>query len=397
MTYNFDEIIDRRNTNSIKYDFALHRGMPKDILPLWVADMDFSAPKEVIEALVEKSMHGIFGYSESKEDYFNVLYSWYKKYFDWEIKPKWLVKAPGVVFAVTTVIRAFAKEGEGVLIQEPVYYPFKESIEINKRKLAVNELVYDQGKYGINFEDFERQIIENNVKIFILCNPHNPVGRVWTKEELIKIGDICLKHKVLVVADEIHADFTYPGYKHYVFADLKPEYLENTITCTSPSKTFNLAALQISNIFIANQEFKHIFKEEIVKSGYSQLNIMGIVACKAAYSKGHLWLEELKEYLYNNLEYTREFLRNHLPEVKLVEPEGTYLIWLDFSELQSSLGISDEQLNEIIVHKAGLWLDHGEMFGTGGEGFQRINIACPRSILEKALKQLRDVIKKSLF
>ena len=395
MVYNFDKIVDRRNTDSIKYDFALHRGMPKDVLPLWVADMDFQAPIEVIEALVKKSTHGIWGYSESGQDYFDVLYDWFKKYYDWEIESGWLVKTPGVVFAVTAAIRAFSEEGEGVLIQEPVYYPFKESIEINNRKPVVNQLIYDNGKYKIDFEDFEKQIIENKVKIFILCSPHNPIGRVWTKEELFKLGDICLKHEVLVVADEIHADFTYPGYTHHVFSSLKPEYQGSTITCTSPSKTFNLASLQISNIFIANQKLKGLFEKEIIKTGYSQLNIMGIIACKAAYSKGHLWLKELKKYLNENLEFMSNFIENELPQVKLVKPEGTYLVWLDFSALLSTLNLSDSNLNEIITHKAKLWLDHGNIFGAGGEGFQRINIACPRVILEIALKQLADSIREA--
>lgn len=203
-----------------------------------------------------------------------------------------------------------------------------------------------------------------------------------------------MKHEVLVVADEIHADFTYPGYTHHVFASLKPKYLASTITCTSPSKTFNLAGLQISNIFIANQELKGLFKKEIVKTGYSQLNIMGIVACKAAYSRGHLWLKELKKYLNENLEFISNFIENELPQVKLIKPEGTYLVWLDFSHLLSALNLSDSNLNEIIIHKAKLWLDPGDMFGTGGEGFQRINIACPRVILEIALKQLADAINE---
>ncbi len=249
MTYDFDKVIDRYDTDSLKYDFAVRRGMPKDILPLWVADMDFSAPNEVIEALVDKSQHGIFGYSDSREDYFEILEKWFLRYFDWKVEPQWLVKTPGVVYAVTTAVRAYSEEGEGVLIQEPVYYPFRESIEVNKRNTIVNELVYKDGRYEIDFEDFETKIVEGNVKLFILCSPHNPVGRVWTKEELIQMGDICMKHDVLVVSDEIHADFIYPGHTHYVFADLKEDYKDMTITCTAPSKTFNLAALQISNIF----------------------------------------------------------------------------------------------------------------------------------------------------
>ena len=388
MKYDFDEIIDRRNTDSIKYDFAEKRGKPAGVLPLWVADMDFRTPPCVIDALVEKSRHGIFGYSETKNDYFEVLRNWFSTQFNWNIKSEWLVKTPGVVFAICAAIRALTDEGDAVIIQQPVYYPFSESVIANKRKLVINRLVYSDGKYSIDFEDFEDKIIKNNVKLFILCSPHNPVGRVWTRKEITKLGEICLKHGVIVVSDEIHADFTYPGHTHLVFADVKPEFSDITITCTAPTKTFNLAGLQISNIFISNSDMRRKFRAEINRSGYSQVNIMGIVACRAAYSGGHEWLKELKEYLSGNLEYLRSFLKNRLPQIKLIEPQGTYLVWLDFS----ALGLDDKELDDLIVYKAGLWLDAGTMFGAGGEGFQRINIACPRSVLEKALNQIEQAL-----
>jgi len=384
MNYDFDEIIDRKNTDSIKYDFAVQRGKPEGILPLWVADMDFKAPPCVIEALISKSEHGIFGYSESSRDYFQVLEKWFSDCFDWHIHPSWLIKTPGVVFAISAAIRALTNEGDSVLIQQPVYYPFAECILENKRRLVVNQLVYEHCRYHIDFDDIEAKIAKNHVKIFILCNPHNPVGRVWTKEELIRLGEICLRHGVIVISDEIHADFIYPDYKHVVFANLKPAFSDITITCTAPTKTFNLAGLQISNIFVSNRDLKNRVKKEISASGYSQLNIMGIVACKAAYTHGHMWLAELKTYLNENLNFVRSFISQRLPAVHLVEPEGTYLIWLDFNDL----GYNDKQLDELIVQKAKLWLDAGTMFGQGGEGFQRINIACPRSILQKAFTQL---------
>ncbi len=393
MKYNFDEIIDRSNTDSLKYDFAEKRGMPEDLLPMWVADMDYRTPEPVIEALQSTVSHGIFGYSESREDYYRVLEKWFLSQFNWQINPKWLVKTPGVVYAISQAVRAFTKEGEGVLIQEPVYYPFRQTIAINKRKVVVNQLVYNHGKYEIDFEDFEACIQREQVKLFILCSPHNPVGRVWTKEELIRMGDICLKHDVLIIADEIHSDFTFNGITHHVFADLKPAYLEHTITCTAPSKTFNLAGLQISNIFIANQDYKRRFKKEMEKGGYSQLNIMGIVACRAAYNHGQEWLSQLKVYLNANLEYVRSFVNTELEGVKLVEPEGTYLIWLDFSEYLQKQGLTDQQLSQLIVHEGKLWLDDGNIFGQGGHGFQRINMACPRSILEKGMEQLAEALK----
>lgn len=388
MVYNFDEVIDRKNTNSIKYDFAGQRGKPEDAIPLWVADMDFKTLPQVTEALVRVSEHGIFGYSEVREDYFTTLYRWYADNFGWHIRPQWLVKTPGIVFAIAMAIRAFTERGDGVLIQQPVYYPFSETILANKRVLVNSPLVYDKGVYRIDFEDFEAKIVSKKVKMFILCNPHNPVGRVWTEDELIKLGDICLRHDVIVVADEIHADFIYEGYKHLIFADLKPGFGNMTITCTAPSKTFNLAGLQVSNIFIQNANMKFRFEAEIVKSGYSQLNTMGLVACHAAYEYGAEWLSQLKAYLAGNLSFVRGFLAEKLPDIKLVEPQGSYLVWLDFN----ALGLTDNALEDLISNSARLWLDNGLMFGEEGRGFQRINIACPRQILTRAFEQLEKAI-----
>ncbi len=388
MSYDFNQIIDRRNTNSLKYDFAVERRKPSDILPLWVADMDFQAPLEVLEAIHQAVSHGIFGYTEVKSDYYDVLHDWLYKNFHWDTQESWLMKTPGVVFAITLAIRAFSKEGEGILIQQPVYYPFHEAVLYNHRKLVVNSLVYEEGKYSIDYDDFENKIISQNVKLFVLCNPQNPVGRVWTKKELTRMGDICLKHKVIVVSDEIHCDFTYPGYEHTVFANINEEFARNSITCTSPSKTFNLAGLQISNIFIKNDDLRLKMKRELDASGYSQCNTLGLVACKAAYRYGEPWLTELKAYLYENLNFTREYLKANLPNITLVEPEGTYLIWLDFRKL----GLTRKEMEQLIVHTAKLWLDPGHIFGPVGEGFERINIACPRAILKKALEQLTKAV-----
>lgn len=390
MNYNFDQIIDRRNTNSLKYDFAVERGKPSDLLPLWVADMDFQTPMEVLDALQLAVSHGIFGYSEVKTDYFNVIHDWFYDHFHWDTKENWLIKTPGVVYALTLAIKALTKEFEGVMLQQPVYYPFYEAIVLNNRKLVMNTLVYQDNQYSIDFEDFEQQIISGNVKLFILCNPQNPVGRVWTKEELIRMGNICLKHNVTVVSDEIHCDFTYPGYEHTVFASIHEDFAQNSIICTSPSKTFNLAGLQVSNIFIKNDEIRRKIKLELDKSGYSQLNTLGLVACKAAYQCGETWLKELKAYLYDNLNFVRDYLKENIPQVKLIEPQGTYLIWLDFT----SLNLTRKQMEQLIVHKAKLWLDPGHIFGSSGEGFERINIACPREILRKALEQLKNALEE---
>ncbi len=390
MNYNFDEVIDRKNTNSVKHDFHGRNGMPDDAIPLWVADMDFRTPAPVIEALVKSGKHGIFGYSETREDYFLVLQKWFMDNYDWEIHPSWLVKTPGVVFAIAMAVRTLTDKGDAVMIQRPVYYPFSNVIIDNERTLVNNPLIYNEGTYSIDFEDFETKIIANGVKLFILCNPHNPVGRVWTKEELIRLGDICLKHGVTVVADEIHADFIYNGYRHQVFANIKPEFADITITCTAPSKTFNLAGLQVSNIIISNRELKKAIKNEINNIGHGQINTMGIVACKAAYEHGYEWLQQLKAYLAGNLSFVRNFLAERLPQVKLVEPQGTYLIWLDFKKL----GLTEAELEKLIVSDAKLWLDGGTMFGEEGKGFQRINIACPRVILEKAFLQLEAAVNR---
>lgn len=391
MSYDFDRIVDRRGTNCLKYDFARERGKREDVLPLWVADMDFQTAPEILERLQQAVSHGIFGYSESKEDYFRAVQRWYGEHFDWQVERSWLVKTPGVVFALAMAIRAFTKEGDAVLIQQPVYYPFSETIRDNDRVLINSPLKLLNGHYEIDFEDLEKKIQDNNVKLFLLCSPHNPVGRVWQEWELRKLGDICLRHGVLVVSDEIHSDFTYEGHVHHVFANLSPELADITVTCTAPSKTFNLAGLQVSNVFIPNGQLRKQFKKAVNAAGYSQLNLMGLVACQAAYEEGEPWLKALKAYLSKNLNFVREYLKEHLPQIRLVEPEGTYLIWLDFRDL----GLTEAQMEDLIVNKACLWLDSGAMFGADGEGFERINIACPRAVLRQAMEQLEKALKES--
>mgnify|MGYP000865780337 FL=1 len=387
--YDFDKITDRRNTGSVKFDSASAQGKPEDILPLWVADMDFPAPPCVIDALVKRSQYGIFGYSISGSEYFKVLRSWFSERFVWDTQPEWVIQTPGVVFAIHIAVRALTEKGDAILIQEPVYHSFSEAIGVNDRRKVVNPLAFSKGRYSIDFEDFENKIVQNKVKLFILCSPHNPVGRVWTREELKRMGDICLKHDVIVVSDEIHADFTYPGHQHHVFAGLNPEFSNRSVICTAPTKTFNLAGLQISNIFISNPDIHRRFRQEMRKCGSRSVNLMGIIACRAAYEGGGEWLDELKHYLSGNLGFLRDFLRERLPQIKLVEPEGTYLVWLDFH----ALGLEEKELENFLVNRAGLWLETGTLFGEGGEGFQRMNIACPRSFLEKALLHLENAVR----
>lgn len=391
MNINFDEIIDRRNTNCLKYDFAMERKQRDDLLPLWIADMDFRVPEEVIDDLQRVASHGIFGYSEAKDSYFIPLHNWFLQHFHWDVQKDWLIKTPGVVYAVALAIRAFTEEGDAVLIQQPVYYPFSECILDNRRKLVNNQLAYKDGAYSIDFETFEKKIMEEKVKLFLLCSPQNPTGRVWSREELTKLGSICLKHNVIVLSDEIHCDFTYPGHTHTIFAAINSELAENSIICTSPSKTFNMAGLQISNIFIPNKEIRDVFRHEMHASGYSQVNTFGLTACQSAYTNGEKWLGELRLYLKENLDYVRAFLAERLPQIKLVEPEGTYLVWLDCS----GLGLSYKELDRLILDKAKLWLDGGIIFGKETAQFERINIACPRSILKEALERLERAVKES--
>lgn len=385
----FDTIIDRKNTDCLKYDFAKRRGMPEDVLPLWVADMDFKTSSYVEDALAERARHGIFGYSESQTPYFEIVRDWMKRHHDWEVKEPWLIKTPGVVFALAMAVKAYTEPGDGVLIQSPVYYPFSEVIEDNGRRIVSNTLVLGEDhKYHIDFEDFERQIKENQVKLFFLCNPHNPVGRVWITEELTRLGDICLKYQVTVVSDEIHSDFIFRG-RHQVFADLKREYADITVTCTAPSKTFNLAGLLLSNIFISNRELRHKFRQQVNAAGISQLSPFGLVACETAYTQGEEWYQAMLAYVAENIAFTREYVEKHLPGVEMVEHEGTYLVWLDFRKT----GLSVEELEDLIVNRAKLWLDSGKIFGKSGEGFQRINVACPRQILEEALHRIREQLQ----
>ena len=388
--YDFDKIIDRYGTNCLKFDFAKERGKNGDELSLWVADMDFQVAKPITDALQAQVNHGIYGYTEVKSDYFDIVKNWFKDNFDWEIKKGSLVKTPGVVYAIAMAVKAFTKEGEAVIIQQPVYYPFSEMIIANNRKLVNSPLVLKDGRYEIDFEDFEKKIVENNVKLFILCSPHNPVGRVWSVEELKRIGDICIKHDVVIFSDEIHADFVYEPNKHHVFASLGESYAANSVIATAPSKSFNIAGLQVSNIFIGNKKLRDAFRNEIVKSGYSQLNTMGLAAARAAYESGKEWLDEVRAYIKDNLIFFRDYLKENIGELSLIEPEGTYLVWVDFRKL----GLSEKQREDLIVNKAKLWIDSGAMFGVDGEGFERFNIACTRSYLKKALDSLKKAVEE---
>ncbi|SHH48931.1 cystathione beta-lyase [Fibrobacter sp. UWH9] len=392
---NFDEIVDRRGTNCLKYDFAVERGALKPgedsngLLPLWIADMDFRTSSFVQDALIRSVEHGIFGYTEPKAEYFRALQNFYRRRHNFEFDPRWVIKTPGVMIVLALAIKAFTKVGDAVLIQQPVYMHFPDVILQNDRKLVSNDLVYgEDGRYHIDFEDFERKIVENNVKLFLLCSPHNPVCRVWTREELLRVGEICLKHNVFVVADEIHNDFVFEG-THTVFASLGEKFADNSITVTSPTKTFNLAGLQIAHAFIKNPEVRKAIRKEIDGIGYSQVTIPGLVAAQAAYEHGEEWLEALKKYLKGNIDFVDKFVKENLPGVKLVPMDATYLAWLDFK----GTGLSTTQVDDLIRNKARLWLNSGTLFGKTGECFQRVNLACPRRILEEALNRIKKALE----
>lgn len=388
MKFDFDKPIDRYHTNCEKYDTVKEKGYPADVLPMWVADMDFQAPPCVREALSKAVEHGVFGYSILGDDYFDAVKNWFSSRFDWQVEKDWLCTTPGVVFALSAAVRAATQPGDHVLIQPPVYYPFYFAVSLNDRVLTENPLVYENGRYTIDFADFEKKIVQDHVKLFILCSPHNPVCRVWTREELRRIGRICQKHGVTVISDEIHCDFAFPEHPHTPFVKACPELAEQTIVCTAPSKSFNLAGLQVSNIFIPGKALRERFLKELHTLCYDVPNCLGTIACQAAYRGAGEWLDACKVYMRENLDYVRAYLAEHLPQIKLVEPEGTYFAWLDCS----GLGLSGEELDDLIVNKAKLWLDTGSIFGACAAQFQRVVLACPRATVAEAMERLKKAV-----
>lgn len=381
--YNFDLEVNRYNTNSLKYD--IKRGRPDGIFPLWVADTDFKSPDFLINALIAKANHGVFGYSEPLESYFEALKGWYKRQYGVSIDTSKIKLTNGVVFSICQLIRSVTEENDSIIINEPVYYPFKSSILANNRKVVINELLNIDNKYYIDFNDFEQKIIDNNVKAYILCNPHNPVGRAWSEEELIKLFDICKRHNVYVISDEIHGDFVFNGSFNTAY-----KYLDKNFSiCSALTKTFNIPGLQIAHTYIADEDVLKRFNHELDVVGYSQLSIFGLVASETLFKEGDEYLKELKEYLWNNILFVKKYLEEKLPKLKLIIPEATYLLWIDFREY----GLTDKELRNTIINKCNLWLDDGIIFGKSGSGFQRINIALPKRRLEEALNSLYKVFK----
>jgi len=390
MTYDFDKPVDRHGTDCLKFDFAEARHRSPDLLSLWVADMDFPTAPEITDAIIKRTEHGIFGYTDPGPDYYAAFDSWVSKRYGWHAAAEEVTVTPGVVYALAAAVRAFTQPGETVLIQQPVYYPFSSVVTENARKLANAPLSYENGRYEIDFGEFERIVEEEDVKLFILCNPHNPAGRAWTAEELERLGRICRSNGVIVVSDEIHMDFARPGHEHTSFATLPSELVQNSVICTSASKTFNLAGLQVANIVIFDKQLRRAFRRAVGASGYSQGNTLGLVATQAAYEHGGPWLDALKGYLEGNWALLASTLGERAPQLRLVEAESTYLAWIDCREL----GLDAHQLERFIEDEAGLWLDCGHIFGVGGDGFIRINIATQRAYLERALDQLCDALGK---
>ena len=394
MEYNFNRFIDRRDSFSLKWSKeALQMVFKKDdddLLPLWVADMDFECPKPVVDALKKEAEGCVYGYNwHGTKKYLDAVTGWMDRRHQWKVDPKWIVYSPGIVPAINMLVQTFSNIGDKIIVQPPVYYPFFSAVTANGRKLLLNQLNYENQKYTFDFEDFEEKAKDPLTKIFILCSPHNPVGRVWTREELKKLGDICLEHDILIISDEIHHDLILPGNKHTVFSTISEEFEQKTIVCTAPSKTFNLAGLQVSNIIIPNEKLRQSFINTIVnKNGIGIPNSFGIVAMIAAYNEGEEWLEQVLRYIDSNFHFLQEFVTNEIPDVKYIKPEGTYLAWLDFN----SLGLNDEDLKDLILNKAKIALDNGKLFGLGGEGFQRINVACPKSILEETMDRIKKVV-----
>ena len=392
MKYNFDEVIDRKNNHSVKYKELTKKFGVDDVIPLWIADMDFKTAQPVIDALEKKVQHGIFGYVYRPDEYFESFINWQKKRFGWEPKKEMLSFSIGIVPSLGALVQLFSEKGDKILIQTPVYSEFYDINEDNERIVIENRFIEKNGEYSLDLEDLENKLKENP-KLFIFCNPHNPLGHVWTREELKAIGNLCRKYNVPVISDEIHADLTLWDNNHIPMASISEEIRQNTITCTSTGKAFNLAGLQSATIVFNNLEVKAKFDKFWKDLEVHRNNPFNLVATIAAYSdEGEEYLNQLKEYLQNNILFLNDFFKEYIPEITPNIPQATYLVWLDCRKLCEKFGFNQKQLEEFMLTKAKLGLNEGRVYQKGLEGFMRLNAACPRAVLEKALKQLKDAI-----
>lgn len=389
MPYPFDQIIDRQQTNCVKWDQRLKVFGSSDLLPLWVADMDFAAPPGVTAALAARTQHPVYGYTFPPSEFYQAVIAWLFKRHHWKVQPEWLVVTPGVVPALNLAVLTFTRPGEAVLIQPPVYRPFFRAAENNGRQLVLNPLKEENGHYTMDWAQLEA-VTDTNVKLMILCSPHNPVGRVWRPEELRQIGEFCRRRQILLVSDEIHSDLVYPGYTHLPVASLSPELAANTITCLAPSKTFNIPGLTTAVAVIPDPEKRRRFQQTQAALGLEVYNIFGITAFTAAYRTGEDWLRELITYLQGNLTFLMDYFARWIPQIRPVKPEGTYLVWLDCRRLP----LTPEELRGFLINEAKIGLNDGREFGPGGEGFARLNIACPRPVLAEALRRLDEAVQK---
>jgi cystathionine beta-lyase len=394
--YDFDKVIDRRNTDSVKWGTVAALFGDKDVLPMWVADMDLPIARPITEALRKRTEHEVYGYMMPQSSAIEAVVSRIRKKYNWKIEPGWVVFTPGVVPALHAAILAFSQPGDEVIIQGPVYYPFWSAIRTSGRQIANNELNLIDRHYQMNFEDLEKKfssredgmmLLPSRIRMMVLCSPHNPVGRVWNKQELTRAGEVVLKHSAVMVSDEIHCELLFQGSVHIPFASISPEFEQSSITCMAPSKTFNLAGLNASSIIIPNRQLREKF--DAARLGIqSRPNVFGLVALEAAYRYGDEWLEQLLDYLQGNLEFLIDYFARKIPQIKVIRPEGTYLVWLDCR----GLGMAPQELRDFMRNKAKVGLDDGFLFGPNGAGFQRINIACPRATLSEALKRIENAV-----
>ena len=390
MNYNFDEVIDRSNSDCSKIENLKPLFGREDIIPLWVADMDFKSPPAITRALMKRVEHGVFGYTVQSEDYFNSIINWLNKRYNWIVSKEDINYLPGVVKGFSIAIEVFTEVGDNIIIQPPVYHPFRLMTKALNRKVVNNPLILENGQYRMDFDGLRKIVSEKSCKMLILCNPHNPGGRVWSEEELKELSEICFENEILVVSDEIHSDLALPGFIHTPFAKVSAEAENNSITLMAPSKTFNIAGIVSSYAVISNKEIRDKYHSFLKKRGLDEGNLFAYTATVSAYNECDVWLDEMLNYVQSNVDFVDSYLKNNIPEIKAILPEASFLIWLDCR----SLNLSQNELVKLFVDKAGLALNDGSIFGPGGEGFMRLNVGSPKSILEKALSNLKNACRQ---
>ncbi len=387
MVYSFDEFIPRENTDCVKYDLRKQLFGSEDVIPMWVADMDFKTPDFIVDAMKARMDHPIFGYPVKPEAYFTSQVKWLMKKHHWEVQPEWIQFCQGVVPALNLILLAFTEPGDKIIVQPPVYFPFFSTIKNNQREQVDNPLIYKNGRYSFDFDDLEKKI-DAKTRILFLCHPHNPGGRLWSIDELTKLAGICIKHDMLIVSDEIHSDLVLPGFNHVPMASISDEIADHTITCIAPSKTFNIAGLGTSSVIISNSGQRRKFHNMVERIHIGMGNIFGITASIAAYTFGETWLREVMGYIQGNVDLVVEFCRSRIPDIKPMVPEATYLVWLDCR----NLGLNNQELKRFMIERVNVGFNDGPTFGAGGEGFQRMNVGCPRSVVREALERMEKAI-----